>query len=106
MTDLDLTFVLPFSVSIVTAVISIVTVVLAYYDMKKRLKQEHDFSQSMADLVKTLKEELQLFRNQSSTSIDLERQKLLARKEETQYNRMKDVGKLIGWFLEHADDEE
>jgi len=74
--------------------------------MRLRLKKEREFSQSMANLINTLREELRLFRKQSKTSEDIERQKLLAQREQQQWNRMKDVGKLIGWLLEHTEDEE
>jgi len=59
----------------------------------------------MANLINTLREELGLVRKQSKTSEDLDRQKLLVKREQQQWNRMKDVFKAIGWFLEHAEDE-
>lgn len=74
--------------------------------MRRRLKQEREFSQSMANLINTLREELELFRKQSKTSEDLTRQRLLAQREQQQWNRMKDVAKTIGWILEHAVDDE
>jgi hypothetical protein len=97
--DLDLAFV-------ITTSIAIIAVILSYIDMRRRLRQEQEASKAMANLINTLREELELFRNQSKTSEDLERQKLLARKERQQWNRMKDVFKAIGWFVEHAEDEE
>lgn len=81
-------------------------VILTYVDMRRRLKQEREFSQSMANLINTLREELELFRKQSKTSEDLTRQRLLAQREQQQWNRMKDVAKTIGWILEHAVDDE
>jgi len=76
--------------------------------MRRRLEQEQEFSKSMAMLINTLREELQLFRKKVTTSDDTERQKLLAKREKQQWNKMKDVAKAIGWFLKHAeeDDEE
>ena len=71
--------------------------------MRRRLKQEQEFSQSMAELIKTLKEELHLFRTSSS---DASRQSALAKQEEKQYNRLKDLAKAVGWILEHSEDEE
>lgn len=99
MSGFDLPFVLTLS-------ISIVAVILTYIDIRRRLGQERDFSQSMANLINTLREELELFRKQSMTSEDVKRQKLLAQREQQQWNRIKDVAKAIGWFLEHAEDEE
>ena len=99
MSDFDLAFGLSLSVSIIA-------VVLTYVDMRRRLKQEREFSQSMADLLKTLKEELELFRKHSSTTEDIERQKLLAEREQQQYNRLKDFAKAIGWILEHSEENE
>lgn len=98
MSDFDLPF-------IFTLGVSIVAVILSYIDMRRRLKQEREFSQSMANLVNTLREELELFRKQSMTSEDMKRQKLLAQREQQQWNRMKDIAKAIGWILEHAEDE-
>jgi len=92
--------------SILSLFVSIVAIVVAYVDMRKRLKAERDFNKSMAKLVNTLREELDLFRKQSKTSEDLERQKLLARQSQQQWNRLKDVGKALGWLFEHAEDEE
>jgi len=94
-----LLFVIPVS-------ISIVAVVLTYIDMRRRLKQEREASQSMANLINTLREELELFRKQFKTSEDSKRQRILAQQEQQQWNRMKDVFKAFGWMLEHADDEE
>lgn len=99
MADLDLPFVLTLSVSIIAVIVS-------YIDMRRRLKREREFSQSMANLINTLREELELFRKQSMTSEDVKRQKLLAQREQQQWNRMKDIAKAIGWILEHAEDDE
>jgi len=96
-------FDLPF---ILTLGVSIVAVILSYIDMRRRLKQERKFSRSMANLISTLREELELFRKQSTTSEDIKRQKLLGQREQQQWNRMKDIAKAIGWILEHAEDEE
>ena len=74
--------------------------------MRRRLKQEKEASKAMANLVSTLREELELFRNRSKTNEDLERQKLLVEKERQQWNKMKDVSKAIGWLIEHAEDED
>lgn len=70
MADFDLAFVLSLSVSIIA-------VVLTYVDMRRRLKQERQFSQSMVNLISTLREELELFRKQAKTTEDVERHKLL-----------------------------
>lgn len=99
MLDFDLPFVLTISVSVVA-------VILAYIDMRRRLGQERKFSQSMANLINTLREELKLFRKQSMTSEDVERQKLLAQREQQQWNQIKDVAQAIGWFLEFVEDTE
>jgi len=96
-------FDLPF---ILTLGVSIVAVILSYIDMRRRLKQERKFSRSMANLISTLREELELFRKQSMTSEDIKRQRLLARREQQQWNRMKDVAKAIGWFLDYVEDTE
>lgn len=94
-------FDLPF---VLTLGVSIIAVVISYIDMRRRLKQEREFSQSMANLINTLREELELFRKQSKTSEDMKRQKLLAQREQQQWNRMKDVAKAIGWFLDYMED--
>lgn len=41
-------------VSIVTISVSIVAVAITYVDMRRRLKQEREFSKSMANLINTL----------------------------------------------------
>ena len=74
--------------------------------MRRRLKQERDFNKSMAKLVNTMREELELFRKQSKTSEDLERQKLLAQQGKQQWKQFTDIAKGIGWILEHAENDE
>jgi ABC-type transport system involved in cytochrome bd biosynthesis fused ATPase/permease subunit len=91
---------------ILTLCVSIIAVILTYVDMRKRLSQEQEFSKSMANLINTLREELKLFRKKSSTSDDIERQKLLFKKEQQQWNQFKDIAKAIGWFMEQAENEE
>jgi hypothetical protein len=87
--DFDLPFVLTISVSIIA-------VVITYVDMRRRLKQEREFSKSMANLINTLREELQLFRKPTE---DLAREK-------QQWKQLTDIAKGIGWFLEHMEDNE
>lgn len=99
LSNFDLPFVVALSVSIVA-------VILTYIDMRRRLKQEREFSKSMANLINTLREELELFRKQSRTSEDIQRQRLLAQREQQQWNRIKDFASAIGWILEHAEDDE
>jgi ABC-type transport system involved in cytochrome bd biosynthesis fused ATPase/permease subunit len=93
-------------VAILSLTVSIIAVVTAYVDMRRRLKAEREFNKSMAKLVNTLREELELFRKQSKTSEDLERQKHLASQSQRQWNQLKDVAKAIGWILEHSEDNE
>jgi len=102
LSDLDLPFVL-------TLGVSIVAVILTYIDMRRRLKQQQDFSKSFVKLVNTLREELKLFRKQSkgvsATGQELEKQKILAQKEQQQWNQLKDIAKGIGWILEHTEED-
>ena len=93
-------FDLPFALTISVAIIA---VILTYVDMRRRLKQEREFSKSMANLIGTLREELQLFRKPNE---DLARQQLLAQREKQQWKQFTDVAKGIGWFLEHMEDNE
>jgi hypothetical protein len=74
--------------------------------MRRRLKQEREASQLMANLINTLREELELFKKQSKTNEDIERQRLLARREQQQWNQIKDIGKAIGWILEHSEEDD
>jgi len=90
---------------IISLCVAIVAVILSYVDMRKRLRQEQEFSKSMANLVNTLREELKLFRN-PSTSNNIERQKLLFKKEQQQWTQIKDIAKAIGWVMEQAENEE
>ena len=99
MSDFDL-------VTILTLCVSIVAVILTYIDMRRRLKQAQEFSKSSGRLINTLREELQLFRKKSMTNDDLKRQQLLAQKGQQQWNRMKDVARGIGWFLDRMEDTE
>ena len=57
-------------------------------------------------LINTMREELQLFRKKSMANDDLKRQQLLAQKGQQQWNRMKDVARGIGWFLDRMEDAE
>jgi len=92
-------------VAVLSLSVSIIAVIIAYVDMRRRLKAEREFNKSMAKLVNTLREELELFRKQSKTSEDLERQKLLAQQSQQQWKQLKDVAKTIGWILEHAEND-
>ena len=74
--------------------------------MRRRLKQEQEFSKSMAKLINTFREELKLFRKSSKTDEDIERQKLLLKRGKHQWNQLKDIGKLGKFLLEHTDDSE
>jgi len=94
---------LPFALSLS---VSIVAVVITYVDMRRRLKHEREFSKSMANLINTLREELELFRKQSMTTEDIERQKLLAQQGKQQWNQIKDIGKLIGWVIKQTKNDE
>jgi uncharacterized protein YoxC len=93
-------------VAVLSLTVSIIAIIVAYVDMRKRLKAEREFNESMAKLVNTLREELELFRKQSKTTEDLERQKNLASQSQQQWNRVKDIAKAIGWILEHSEDNE
>jgi len=73
--------------------------------MRRRLKQEREFSQSMANLINTLKEELQLFKKQSSANMDLELLKILTEREQQQWNRIIELGKATGIFKHTNYDE-
>jgi len=84
---------LPF---VVALSVSIIAVILTYIDMRRRLKQEREFSKSMANLINILREELELFGKQSRTSEDIQRQRFLARREQQQWNRIKDFASAIG----------
>ena len=99
MSDFDLPFILTISVSIIA-------VVITYVDMRRRLKQEQEFSKSMANLINTLREELELFRKQSMTSEDLKRQELLFKQGQQQWKQITDIGKLVGWVIKQAQNEE
>jgi hypothetical protein len=93
-------------VAILSLSVSIIAVIVAYVDMRRRLKQEQELSKSMAELVNTLREELELFRKQSKTSEDIERQKLLAQQGKQQWKQLTDIAKGIGWFLKQVEENE
>jgi hypothetical protein len=93
-------------ISVVTISVSIIAVAITYVDMRRRLKQEREFSKSMANLINTLREELELFRKQSMTSEDVKRQELLFKQGQQQWSQIKDIGKLIGWVIEHTKNNE
>jgi hypothetical protein len=96
MSDFDLPFILIISVSIIA-------VVITYVDMRRRLKQEREFNKTMANLVNTMRQELELFRKPNE---DLARQQLLAQREKQQWKQITDIAKGIGWVFEHAEDDE
>ena len=102
MVDLDLTFFLTFGVSLVT-------VILFYIDMRRRLTEQQEFSKLFMKLLGTLREELKLFKKQSkgvsATKQELEREKILAQREIQQWRQIKDVAKAIGWLLEYTEDK-
>ena len=74
--------------------------------MRRRLKQEREFSQSMANLINTLREELELFRKESMTSEDLKRQELLFKRGQQQWKQITDVGKLVLRVIEQTQNDE
>lgn len=76
-------------------------VLITYIDMRRRLKQDREVSQQMANLINTLREELQILRKQSKTSEDLKRQEVLAKREKQQWKQITDIAKGIGWLIEH-----
>ncbi len=98
MSDLDVA-------SALTLSVSIIAVILSYIDMRRRLKQEQEASQSMAELINTLREELELFRKRSMTNEELQRQKVLVQREKQQWKQITDIGKAIGWILEYSEDK-
>jgi hypothetical protein len=71
--------------------------------MRRRLKQEREFNKTMANLVNTMRQELELFRKPNE---DLARQQLLAKREAQQWKQLTDIAKGIGWFLKQAEDNE
>ena len=99
MTNLDL----PFAITIS---ISIIAVILTYVDMRRRLKQERESSLQMANLINTLREELELFRKQSKTSEDLRRQELLFKKEKQQWKQITDIFKGAYTALKDSEEDE
>lgn len=98
MSDLDVA-------SALTLSVSIIAVILSYIDMRRRLKQEQEASQSMAELINTLREELELFRKRSMTNEELQRQKVLVQREKQQWKQITDIGEAIGWILEYSEDK-
>lgn len=76
-------------------------VLITYIDMRRRLKQDREVSQQMANLINTLREELQILRKQSKTSEDLKRQEVLAKREKQQWKQITDIAKGIGWLIQH-----
>lgn len=72
-------------------------------------KQQQEFSKLFAKLVDTLREELKMFRKQSkgvsATRQEIEKQKILAKREQQQWNQLKDIAKGIGWILELAEND-
>jgi len=98
LSDFDLAFTLSLSVSIIA-------VVLTYVDMRRRLKQEREFSRGMAELINIMREELQLFRKQSSINMDLEFLKILTQREELAFKRVMELGKATGMFKHPKTDE-
>jgi hypothetical protein len=93
-------------ISVITVSVSIIAVAITYVDMRKRLKQEEKFSKSMANLINTLREELELFRKQSMTSEEIKKQELLFKREQQQWKQITDIGKVIGWAIKQAQNEE
>jgi len=93
-------------ISVVTISVSIVAVAISYVDMRRRLRQEREFSKSMADLIITLREESELFRKQSKTSEDIKRQELLFKQGQQQWKQITDIGKLVGWVIKQTQNDD
>lgn len=90
--------------SILSLSVSIIAVAISYLDMRRRLRQEREVSQHMANLINTLREELELFRKQSRTNEDLKRQELLAKRGKQQWKQITDVAKGLGWLIKRFED--
>jgi len=93
-------------ISVVTISVFIIAVAITYLGIRRKLEQEREFSKSMVNLIKTLREELELFQKQPMASEDIKRQELLFKQGQQQWKQITDIGKAIGWIFEHADENE
>jgi hypothetical protein len=94
----------------IPTVISLVAVVLAYMDIRRRQTQDRIASQATLSFIATLKRELQLVRNQLAQGFVsnelLAQQRLAQKREQDAWNRLVDIAKGIGWFMDRMDFED
>ena len=100
MTDLsDPTFWIP-------ALISIVGLALVYIDMRRRQSSDREASKIMFGLITTMREELQLIRQQIGASGITSQQALLQKKEQAQWKQLTDLAKGFAWLYKKLEESE
>ena len=82
----------------VPAIISVVGLILVYLDMRRRQTSDREASKIMFDLIATMRQELQLIKQQIGSSGITSQQSLLQRKEQAEWKRLTDLAKGISWL--------
>jgi hypothetical protein len=97
--------------------IALSAVVLAYFDLRRKQQQDRmtaqqtiKTSRQTISLLATLIQEMELMRVSALSSQlsnqQTKQQALLQKKEQDEWNRLKDVGKAIGWILDRAEEDQ
>ena len=77
--------------------ISIIALILVYVDMRGRQTSDREASKVMFGLITTMREELQLLRQQIGSAGLTSQQALLQKKEQAQWKRLIDIAKGFAW---------
>ena len=90
----------------IPTIISIIAVILFYVDMRWRLKQDHDASKSMLNLIQLMSHEHKLFREERSlgrlSNESLAQQKLLQEQQKLQLRQTLATIQGIKWLADIA----
>lgn len=87
-------------------IVSVIGLILVYADMRRRQQSDREASKLMFDLISTMREELQLIKQQVGNSGITSQQALLQKQEQAQWKRLTDVAKGIAWLWKKIEETE
>jgi hypothetical protein len=82
----------------IPTIVSVAGLLLVYVDMRRRQQSDREASKLMFDLISTMRDELQLLKQQMGNSGLTTQQALLQKQEQAQWKRLTDVAKGIAWL--------
>lgn len=93
--------------SIISLTVSVVLVLIAYFDLRLKIKHEKDVAEGIMEYLKVVKKQNNLLQKALKRSNlpneDIEREKIAIRKEELAWRKLKDIAKGAKWILEDGE---